>query len=93
MKLVIMTKSTYFVEEDKILSMLFEEGLDSLHISKADTSPLYLERLLSLLPSEYHRKITIHHHKFYLESHDSHEAQQHLSYPGGYHPKKTHSSY
>lgn len=38
MKLVIMTKSTYFVEEDKILSMLFEEGLDSLHISKADTS-------------------------------------------------------
>ena len=40
MKLVIMTKSTYFVEEDKILSMLFEEGLDSLHISKADTSPL-----------------------------------------------------
>nr|WP_314662937.1 thiamine phosphate synthase [uncultured Prevotella sp.] len=62
MKLVIMTKSTYFVEEDKILSMLFEEGLDSLHISKADTSPLYLERLLSLLPSEYHRKITIHQH-------------------------------
>ena len=57
MKLVIMTKSTYFVEEDKILSMLFEEGLDSLHISKADSSPLYLERLLSLLPSEYHRKI------------------------------------
>lgn len=62
MKLVIMTKSTYFVEEDKILSMLFEEGLDSLHISKADTSPLYLERLLSLLPSEYHRKITVHQH-------------------------------
>ena len=62
MKLVIMTKSTYFVEEDKILSMLFEEGLDSLHISKADSSPLYLERLLSLLPSEYHRKITVHQH-------------------------------
>ena len=60
MKLVIMTKSTYFVEEDKILGMLFEEGLDSLHISKADTSPLYLERLLSLLPSKYHRKITVH---------------------------------
>ena len=62
MKLVIMTKSTFFVEEDKILSMLFEEGLDSLHISKADASPLYLERLLSLLPSEYHRKITTHQH-------------------------------
>ncbi|MGP1549260.1 MAG: thiamine phosphate synthase [Prevotella fusca] len=66
MKLVIMTKSTFFVEEDKILSMLFEEGLDSLHISKADMSPLYLERLLSLLPSEYHRKITVHQH-FYTK--------------------------
>ncbi|MCR5078174.1 MAG: thiamine phosphate synthase [Prevotella sp.] len=62
MKLVIMTKSTFFVEEDKILSALFEEGLDNLHISKADASPLYLERLLSLLPSEYHRKITVHQH-------------------------------
>ena len=30
MKLVVMTKSTYFVEEDKIISMLFEEGLDCL---------------------------------------------------------------
>ena len=71
MKLVIMTKSTFFVEEDKILSMLFEEGLDSLHISKADSSPLYFERLLTLLPSEYHRKITLHQHfnmkdEFYL---------------------------
>ena len=60
-----------FVEEDKILSMLFEEGLDSLHISKADSSPLYFERLLTLLPSEYHRKITLHQHfnmkdEFYL---------------------------
>ena len=42
MKLVIMTKSTFFVEEDKIISLLFEEGLDSLHISKADNSPTLL---------------------------------------------------
>ena len=62
MKLVIMTKSTFFVEEDKIISLLFEEGLDSLHISKADNSSLYWERLLSLLPSEYHRKVTVHQH-------------------------------
>lgn len=62
MKLVVMTKSTYFVEEDKIISMLFEEGLDCLHISKTDTSPLYLERLLSLLPSEFHHRIIVHQH-------------------------------
>ena len=60
MKLVIMTKSTFFVEEDKILTILFEEGLDNLHISKTDHSPHYAERLLSLIPSNYHRFITVH---------------------------------
>ena len=50
MKLAIMTKSTFFVEEDKILATLFEEGLDNLHLYKPDTSPIYSERLLSLLP-------------------------------------------
>ena len=30
MKLIIMTKSTFFVEEDKILTTLFEAGLDNL---------------------------------------------------------------
>lgn len=42
--------------------MLFEEGLDCLHISKVDPSPLYLERLLSLIPSHYHSKIVVHQH-------------------------------
>ena len=65
MKLVIMTKSTFFVEEDKILTALFEEGMDNLHISKRDHSPQYVERLLSLIPTEYHRFISIH-HNFYL---------------------------
>ncbi|WP_314664370.1 thiamine phosphate synthase [Prevotella aurantiaca] len=62
MKLVVMTKSTYFVEEDKILTALFEEGLDNLHISKNEDSTLYLERLLSLIPNTYHRYITVHQH-------------------------------
>ena len=34
MKLVIMTKSTFFVEEDKILTTLFDEGMDKLHLYK-----------------------------------------------------------
>ena len=32
MKLAIMTKSTFFVEEDKILAALFDVGLDNLHL-------------------------------------------------------------
>lgn len=35
MKLAIMTKSTFFVEEDKILSSLFDEGMDNLHLFQA----------------------------------------------------------
>ena len=66
MKLAIMTKSTFFVEEDKILATLFEEGLDNLHLYKPDTSPIYSERLLSLLPEETYNKITVHSH-FYLK--------------------------
>ena len=67
MKLVIMTKSTFFVEEDKILTTLFYEGMDNLHLFKPGSTPLYAERLLSLIPEDYYRKITVHDH-FYLKN-------------------------
>ncbi len=66
MKLVVMTRSSFFVEEDKILSSLFEEGLDRLHLYKPGASPLFSERLLSLLDEVYHRRIMVHEH-FYLK--------------------------
>ena len=52
MKLIIMTKPTFFVEEDKILTALFDEGLDNLHLYKPGAAPMYSERLLTLLPDE-----------------------------------------
>ena len=67
MKLVIMTKSTFFVEEDKILTSLFEEGMDNLHLNKPGQAPMYSERLLTLLSEDYYSKITVHDH-FYLKS-------------------------
>lgn len=66
MKLVIMTKPTFFVEEDKILSALFDEGLDNLHLCKPEASPMLSERLLTLLHEECCNKITVHGH-FYLK--------------------------
>ena len=66
MKLIIMTKSTFFVEEDKILAALFEAGMDSLHLYKPNSEPIYSERLLTLLPEEYYAKVTVHDH-FYLK--------------------------
>ena len=66
MKLIIMTKPTFFVEEDKILTALFDEGLDNLHLYKPGAAPMYSERLLTLLPDECYDHITVHEH-FYLK--------------------------
>lgn len=61
-----MTKPTFFVEEDKILASLFDEGMDNLHLCKPESSPMYSERLLTLLPEDSHGKISVHDH-FYLK--------------------------
>ena len=61
-----MTQPTYFVEEDKILSALFDEGLDMLHINKPASEPLYAERLLTLLPKSCYGRIVVHQH-YYLK--------------------------
>ena len=65
MKLILITTPEYFVEEDQILNALFEEGLDTLHLRKPGTEAVYAERLLTLIPEKYHKKIVIHDH-FYL---------------------------
>ena len=61
-----MTKPTFFVEEDKILATLFEEGMDNLHLCKPGAEPVYSERLLTLLPEDSLSRITVHEH-FYLK--------------------------
>ena len=66
MKLIIMTKPTFFVEEDKILTSLFDEGMENLHLCKPDATPMYSERLLTLLSEDFYSKISVHDH-FYLK--------------------------
>ncbi len=66
MKLILITSPTYFIEEDKIITDLFEVGLDILHLRKPNTAPLFAERLLSLIPEQYHKRIVVHEH-FYLK--------------------------
>ena len=65
-----MTQPTYFVEEDKILSALFEEGLDMLHINKPGAEPLYAERLLTLLPKSCYDRISVHQHYYLKQEYD-----------------------
>ena len=66
MKLIVVTTPTFFVEEDKIITALFEEGLDILHLRKPETPAMYSERLLTLIPEKYHRRIVTHEH-FYMK--------------------------
>ena len=66
MKLILLTPPDFFVEEDKILSALFEEGLDLLHLRKPGAEPVFSERLLTLLPESHHDQIVVHDH-FYLK--------------------------
>jgi len=87
MKLIIMTKPTFFVEEDKILTALFEMGLDHLHLCKPGSEPVYSERLLTLIPDEYYSHITVHDH-FYLKDEfrlrGIHLSDSQLEAPVGY---------
>ena len=66
MKLILITPPDYFVEEDQIITALFKEGLDLLHLRKPDTAPMFAERLLTLIPEEFHKRIIVHGH-FYLK--------------------------
>lgn len=66
MKLIVITSPTFFIEEDKIITLLFEEGLDILHLRKPETPAMYSERLLTLIPEKYHKHIVTHEH-FYLK--------------------------
>jgi len=61
-----MTGPTFFVEEDKILSALFDGGLECLHLRKLGASPMYSERLLSLMPEHTYSRIVVHDH-YYLK--------------------------
>ena len=70
MKLVIISQPQSFVEEDKIITTLFDEGLDLLHLYKPGSEPLYLERLLTLIPDDYHERIVIHEHYYMKQEFD-----------------------
>lgn len=67
MKLILMTTPYFFVEEHQILNALFDEGLDILHLRKPNTELVYSERLLTLIPECYRKRIVVHDF-FYLKN-------------------------
>ena len=67
MKVYLITTDKFFVEENIIINALFEEGLDALHLRKPFSEPVLCERLLTLIPEKWHKKIVVHDH-FYLKT-------------------------
>ena len=87
MKLILLSTPEFFVEEDKIINALFDEGLDLLHLRKLNSEPIYSERLLTLLPDSCHSRIIVHEH-FYLKDEFNlrgiHLSPEHPVPPKGY---------
>lgn len=62
MKLIAITTPCFFEGESKIITALFEEGLEKLHLRKPQSSRQELEALLNTLPSAFHPRIVLHDH-------------------------------
>lgn len=67
MKLILLSTPYFFVEEHQILNALFDEGLEVLHLRKPQSEPVYSERLLTLIPESFRKRIVVHDH-FYLKN-------------------------
>ena len=94
MKLAIISQPQFFIEEDKIITTLFEEGLDLLHLYKPGSEPLYLERLLTLIPDDFHDHIVIHEHYYMKQEFDLagiHLDTPEQEFPNGYKGKVSRS--
>lgn len=87
MKLILLSTADFFVEEDIIIQSLFEEGLDLFHLRKPTSEPIYYERLLTLIPEQWHNRIVVHDHFYLVEEfglRGVHLSKQHMELPRNY---------
>lgn len=59
-RLIAITVPYFFPQEGDILSTLFEEGLECLHIRKPQSCPEEIKKLLDTIPDIYHSRIKLH---------------------------------
>ncbi len=62
MQLIVITNPQSFATEAGILISLFEQGLEFLHLRKPGAPLQEVESLLTLIPSRYHSRISLHSH-------------------------------
>ena len=59
-KLIVITSPRFFQGEDTVLSHLFDEGMQRLHLRKPDSEANELRKLLDRIPAIYYPKIVLH---------------------------------
>lgn len=59
-KLIVITTPYFFEEEGTILSALFEEGLEQVHLRKPNAGADEISKLLDALPDSFHSRIRLH---------------------------------
>lgn len=62
MKLIVITTPHFFEGESRILSLLFQGGMEKLHLRKPKSNMDELRILLEAIPSEYYPRIVLHDH-------------------------------
>ena len=58
-KLIVITSPYFFKGEDSILSHLFDEGMQHLHLRKPDSEANELRKLLDRIPDIYYPKVVL----------------------------------
>lgn len=61
-RLLVITTPDFLPNEGEILTLLFKEGMERLHLRKPESSLAQLRKLLQQIPSLYHPHIVLHDH-------------------------------
>lgn len=62
MKLIVITTPYFFEGESLLLSHLFQEGMERLHLRKPQSKKADFIRLLETIPAKFHSRIVLHDH-------------------------------
>jgi thiamine-phosphate pyrophosphorylase len=68
MKLIVISSPKTISNEENLFTVLFENGLQTLHLRKPRYSTARLAKLIEKIPAQYHNRIVIHtHHNLLLK--------------------------
>lgn len=62
MKIIVISHNRSLEDEDKIITRLFEYGLETFHLRKPRMSTKKLEELIKKIPAHFHNRIVLHTH-------------------------------